>query len=174
VSEAQTPKKRRWSWLWAALITSLALNLAVVAAVTTHRFGGHGGHGRISGPGLTQVLPRAFFRSLDRDRRAELVGVLGEHRKEFRSLRKELRENARGLAAALRAEPYDPAAVNTALQVYDNSATTMIVRGRTIAEDFFTRLTPEERLTMADEIERKTMSRQQWRRLNKEQGDRGD
>jgi uncharacterized membrane protein len=163
MSDAQTPRTRRWSWLWIALIASLAINLAVVAAVVTHQASGPYRH-RITGPGFTQILPRAFFKGLDDDRREELVGELREHRKGFRELRKNMREKARDVAAALRAEPYDEAAVTRALEVYQAEAQTMVVRGRDIAGGFFRRLTPDERKLIADEIDRKTMSKRRWER----------
>ncbi len=163
MSDARTPGKRRWSWLWIALVASLAINLAVVAAVVSHQAAGPIRH-RITGPGFTQILPRAFFRSLDDDRREELVGELREHRKGFRELRKNMREKARDVAAALRAEPYDEAAVIKALEVYQSEAQTMVVRGREIAGSFFKRLTADERKLIADEIDRKTMSKRRWKR----------
>ena len=168
MSQAQTPKTRRWSWWWVVLIASLAINLAVVAAIVAHKAAGPHRHRSITGPGFTQILPRAFFRELDRDRRDELVGELREHRKGFRELRKSLREKARDVATALRAEPYDEAAVTTALQVYETEAQSMVVRGRGIAENFFKRLTPEERKLIADQIERKTMSKRRWKRWKRE------
>jgi len=171
MSQAQTPKTRRWSWLWVALIASLAINLAIVAAVVAHKTVGPPRHRSITGPGFTQILPRAFFRELDRDRRKELVGELREHRKGFRELRKRLRERARDVAAALRAEPYDEASVTKALQVYEAEAQSMVVRGRGIAGNFFKRLTPEERKSIANEIERKSMSKRRWKRWKHERGD---
>lgn len=168
MSDAQTPKTRRWSWVWIALIASLAINLAVVAAIVAHQAAGPHRHRSITGPGFTQILPRAFFRELDRDRRDELVGELREHRKGFRELRTTLRERARDVASALRAEPYDEAAVAKALEVYEAEAQTMVGRGREIAGNFFARLTPQERQLMADQIDRKTMSRRRWKRWKEE------
>jgi len=174
MSDAQTPKApktRRWSWLWIALIASLAINLAIVAAIVSHQAVGPHRHRSITGPGFTQILPRAFFRELDRDRRDELVGELREHRKGFRELRKNLRQKARDVASALRAEPYDEATVTKALEVYQAEAQTMVGRGRNIAENFFKRLTPDERKLIADQIERKTMSRRRWKRWREERGE---
>ena len=122
MSDAQAPKTRRWSWVWIALIASLAINLAVVAAIVSHQTVGPHRHRSITGPGFTQILPRAFFRELDDDRRDELVGELREHRKGFRDLRKNVREKARDVASALRAEPYDEAAVTKALELYEAEA----------------------------------------------------
>ncbi|MEM9471809.1 MAG: periplasmic heavy metal sensor [Pseudomonadota bacterium] len=170
MSDAPAPKARRWSWLWIVLIVSLAINLAIAAAIVAHKTVGPHRHRSITGPGFTQILPRAFFRDLDRDRRDELVGELREHRKGFRALRKSLREKARDVASALRAEPYDEAAVTKALQVYEAEAQTMVGRGRDIAGNFFKRLTPEERKLIADQIERKTMSKRRWKRWKEERG----
>ncbi len=170
MSDTQAPKTRRWSWLWIALIASLAINLAVVAAIVSHKTIGPHRHRSITGPGFTQILPRAFFRELDSDRREELVDELRGHRKGFRELRKSLREKARDVASALRAEPYDEAAVTKALEVYETEAQTMVVRGRGIAGNFFKRLTPDERKLIADQIERKTMSKRRWKRWKREHG----
>jgi Spy/CpxP family protein refolding chaperone len=162
----QTPRKRRWSWVWLALLVSLALNLAVLAAVVAHTVWGDGGrhHQRISGPGYAQIMPRAFFRQLDDKRRDELVGELREHRSEFRGLRRDLREKTRAIASALRAEPFDQSSLENAMADFEQASGTMITRGGEIARDLFSRLTPEERKIMADEIEKRSMSRRQWKR----------
>ena len=173
----QTPRKRRWSWVWLALLVSLALNLAVAAAIIAHTFWGPGArhhHQRISGPGYSQVLPRAFFRQLDEARRDELVGELREHRSEFRGLRRDLRDKARGIAEALRAEPFDQAALERAMVEFEQTSGGMITRGGEIARSLFARLTPQERQIMADEIERKSMSRRRWQRLKEGGKDEGE
>lgn len=176
-SQTSRPK-RRWSWVWVVLVISLAINLAIAAAILTHTFfGGHKRHHyRITGPGYTQVLPRAFFRELDRDRREELVSGLREHRSEFRGLRRDLREKARAIAEALRAEPFDQGRLEQSMAAFEQASGTMINRGGEIARDLFARLTPEERKIMADEIERKSMSRKRWKRLReqREDGERND
>ena len=158
-------RKRRWSWVWLALLVSLALNLAVLAAIVAHNFWGEGGrhHQRITGPGYAQILPRAFFRQLEDKRRDELVGELREHRSEFRGLRRDLREKARAIAGALRAEPFDQPALERAMADFEQASGSMITRGGEIARGLFARLTPQERKLMADEIERKSMSRRQWK-----------
>ena len=174
VSPASPARKRRWSWVWVVLAVSLALNLAVLAAIVSHSFWGGGRHHhRISGPGYTQILPRAFFRQLAESRRDELVGELREHRKEFRGLRSDLRDKARAIAAALRAEPFDQASLDAAMQNFEASSNGMINRGGEIARNLFAKLTPEERKLMADEIERKSMSRRRWQRW-KEQREKGE
>ncbi|MGB7206481.1 MAG: periplasmic heavy metal sensor [Anderseniella sp.] len=169
MSDHIPPRKRKWSWVWVALVVSLALNFGVLAAIITHEVRGPGRHG-ITGPGFSQVLPRAFFRHLDNERREELVGELRDYRKDFRDIRTQLRAHARTLADALRAEPYDEKAIADALTSYDEEARSMLGRGRQVAEGFFKKLTPQERKAMADEIERKSMSKRQWRNLQKERG----
>jgi hypothetical protein len=47
---------------------------------------------------------------------------------------------------------------------FEQASGTMITRGGEIARDLFSRLTPEERKIMADEIEKRSMSRRQWKR----------
>ncbi len=159
-----TARRRRWSWVWILLGISLALNLAVVAAVISYQFfGQHRPGHRITGPGYTQVLPRAFFRQLDQTRREELVSGLRVHRREFRGLRADLREKARGIAVALRAEPFDQAALEQAMSSYEQASGTMVARGGELARELFAKLTPAERRLMADEIERKSTSRRKRR-----------
>ena len=169
--QASRPK-RRWSWVWVVLVISLAINLAIAAAVLTHTFfGSHKRHHhRITGPGYTQVLPRAFFRQLEHDRREELVDGLRQHRREFRGLRKDLREKARAIATALRAEPFDQGRLEQSMAEFENASGSMINRGGEIARGLFARLTPQERKLMADEIERKSMSRKRWKRLRERRG----
>jgi uncharacterized membrane protein len=157
------------------LVISLAFNLAVAGAIVAHKVVGPHAHHRGGGPGFDYIMPRSFFFELDRDRRNELVDELRGHRDEFRTMRKGLREHARKLAAALRTEPFDAGAVSQALAAYEGSTNAMMARGRTIATDFYAKLTAEERKVLADEIEHRASRRHRhwrgWKRWRHHYGD---
>lgn len=159
-------RKRRWSWLWIVLIISLAFNLAVLGALVAHQIWG-GKHGHFRGPGYTQLVPRGFFWHLERERRKELLTGLKDARQEFKDMRKDLRDNGRAIADALKAEPFDPQKLETAMQGYEAASGNMITRGGVIARDLFAKLTAEERELMAKHIERRTRRHKKWRKWRK-------
>jgi hypothetical protein len=163
-STPQTPRKRRWSWVWLALLVSLALNLAVAAAVIAHNFWGPGGRHhqhRITGPGYTQVLPRAFFRQLDDDPpRGACVGELRVHRSEFRGLRAICARRHGASPLRCRAEPFDQAALEQRHELLMSRPPGHDCPRWRDCPRLFAKLTPAERRLMADEIERKSRAAQ--------------
>ena len=81
----------RWSWFNILLVASLALNLFILGAIAADRFS-TGVREQAFGPQLTQLMPRKFLRSLDGDRRREIIGLVRNHRLAIR----EGRERAEG------------------------------------------------------------------------------
>ena len=68
---------RRFNWLKAALIASLAVNLLFIGGGIARWYVGFGPE-RYARLTQTQLIPRYFFRDLDRARRLELLrGVQG-------------------------------------------------------------------------------------------------
>ena len=166
------PRKTWARWKSILLIVSLGINLAIAGAIVAHKFFGHDHRkhyrARISGPGYTQILPRKFFFDISRDRRKELVTDLKKNRKEFRQLRKDLRAVAIGVADALAADPYDAEATKKALAAYEAQANGMVGKGKSIAIEFFAKLTPEERKLIAKRIRDKaTPSKRKGKRKKK-------
>jgi uncharacterized membrane protein len=145
-----TPPPRRWPWLKILLIASLALNLLAGGAVAA-RFFFHERIERMTG-GVTQIVPRRFFRDLTRERRKELMAVVRSYRGLFQDGRARLREAAAGLADALDAEPYDAAKTLAAINGIEQAGQGTLAQGSKLALDLIGRLTPEERKALAQRL----------------------
>ena len=70
---------KRFNWLVAALIASLAVNLLIVGAVAARWYAGVGPGERYMRLTQTQLIPRRFFSELDRDRRTRLIELGRQH-----------------------------------------------------------------------------------------------
>lgn len=143
--------KRRFPWLKAALVMSLALNLLFVGGAAA-RFFTHDRPERISGISQMQLVPKRFFGELDRQRRSELLSVFKEYRDEFREGRSRARDEMMNLANALIAEPYDPTAVKSVVDRFSQTSAGLIGQGGEAALTFIGKLTPEERQVLARHI----------------------
>lgn len=141
----------RWPWLKIVLVTSLALNLFVLGAIAADRF-----TSRIReqafGPQLTQLMPRRFLRSLDSDRRREIIGLVRNHRLAIREGREELKAKAVAIADALDASPYDSAALTAAVDDFGTTSNRMVDQGLGIASEVLRGLTEGERVALAQAI----------------------
>ena len=106
MSDSPKPKRR---WVSVLLTVSLAINLLIVgvAAGTIYRVKG-GDHGKAP-PGFGSAL----YRALPKDDRRVLRGELSGRHVRGAELRS---QDFAALGAALRAEPFDPAAVQVLLQ----------------------------------------------------------
>jgi Spy/CpxP family protein refolding chaperone len=144
----------RSPWWTALLVASLALNLLVIAAVSTHMLRREHGD-RFHGASYSQLVPRRFLSDLPRDRRKELILIFRDYRDEFRSGRDQSREIAARLADALAAEPYDAAKVSAVTAEFGKAGAGLIDQGTELANTFFSRLTPEERKMLAQRIREK-------------------
>lgn len=153
---------RRFNWLKAALIASLALNLLFVGGAAT-RFAMHGPPERFTGLSQVQLIPRRFFSELDRGRRSELLVIFRGFGKDFKSGRKAIREEALNLATALEAEPYDPAKIKAVVDTFAARSSGLVDKGGEAALTLISRLKPGERALLAKHI-----------RLRGEGGKRGD
>jgi uncharacterized membrane protein len=141
-------------WIKLLLILSLTANLLVIGVVAGYELrddGRRGGTDRAVG-WIVDMVPeerrdmaeahfaeaRAAIDTADGDRAALMDGVL----------------------SAIRAEPYDPAAVRAAMAAYGNSRSERWEVLRERMASLLARLTPEERATFADNFEER-MNR--WR-----------
>ncbi len=106
-------------WLTIALLVSVAINVLVLGFVIGRGmpFGDHGGMHR---PGGDRLDPTAgFFRMLHNwpeNRRESFRPILREHMQGMRNHFREIPPLHRELQDALKAEPFDPAALEIALQ----------------------------------------------------------
>ena len=141
------PKGPRW--IKAALVASVALNLAVAGLVL----------GAWLGDGPRKGMPRdlsfgPFSEALsDTDRRAlrkDLMGRAGE----FRTSRDAARAEFETLLATLRADPFDPAAMTTALTAIETRNAERLELGRSLIETRLIEMSVEERMAFADRLEK--------------------
>lgn len=142
---------RSFSWLKAALIASLAVNLLFIGGGLARWYVGFGPE-RYARLTQTQIIPRYFFRDLDRSRRLELMAVLKSHDREIRDGRRQVKAAVVELANALEAEPYDPARVKTAVTAFTAQSEVLFTTGADAALAVIDKLTPEERKQMAQHL----------------------
>lgn len=146
---APPPQPRTRGWVKILLAVSLALNLAV-AGMAIGAFVRNGGPppGRDHmglGP-LSDALAPA-------DRRA-LRKAFIDHFPDLRKGREALRADFDALLAALRAEPFDPAALDTALTVIAARNSERLDRGRDVIADYLKTMPDAARAAFADRLEK--------------------
>jgi hypothetical protein len=151
MSETGTPATRPFPWLKAVLVMSLAVNLLFIGAGVA-RFLVREPPERVMGLSQVQIVPRKFFSELERDRKAELLGVFREFGPTFRDGRRETRDQAVRIAEALEAEPYDAARVRAAIDGFSSGSERLVAAGGQAAFTLIERLTPEERKRLAKHI----------------------
>lgn len=145
------PSGGRMNWLKAALVASLAVNLLFVGAVAARWYAGHGPE-RYARLTQTQLIPRQFFRDLDRDRRMELLSVFRASDRQVRDGRRAVKAQVLALADALEAEPYDAARARAAVAAFTARSEDLFATGSTSALTLLGMLTPEERKLMAQHL----------------------
>ena len=131
------------------LAASLMLNALVIALVITVLVTG-GPRGPSGGRMELGLGPLAgAFTEEDRIAlRSEFLSEPGY----FRQMRQRRRENLRGLAAALRADPFDPTALQPLLEDERAFLAEVQARGQSILLDRIVQMTPEERDVLADRL----------------------
>lgn len=159
-----TPK-RRWPWMRIALVTSVAVNLAIAGVVVGALLGG-GRDGGAPRPSALGLGPFAEALS-DEDRRA----IMQDFRQEagsFRENRAALRADFNRLLAALRADPYDPGTVRQIIDAQDRKLGERLDLGRRLLVDRLDAMTPEARAAYAtrleDSLQRRVMRRRERER----------
>lgn len=146
----QAPRKPI-NWLMVALIASLGLNLLVAGAAAARWYMGPPPE-RYARLTQAQLIPRLFFRDLDRSRRMELMAVLKADDRQIRDGRRAVKAQVIALADALEAEPYDPARVRAAVEGFTARSEALFLTGSSAALAVIGQLTPEERKMMAQHL----------------------
>ena len=142
---------KRWPWWYVVLTASLALNLLFGGfAVSWYFF--HPVSARTASMSFLNLVPPKFFADLDRTRREELVGTVRASREKFRTGRQASRKLAEDVAGALETTPYDEARLRAALDSFTRNGTDLIAIGGQAALDLIARLSPEERVKLAQRI----------------------
>lgn len=144
-----TGRGARWkTWV---LVLSLALNVFVLAAalgagLRHHRTGRDLGFG-------------PFTEALTREDRAAMRDAFMAAAPDFRDRRRLMAEDMERLVAALRAEPWDPAAAEAVLARQGERAAERFALGRRLFLERLGQMTPGARAALADRIERAARGR---------------
>lgn len=140
-----------FSWLKAALVVSLAVNLLFIGGGVA-RFFVREPPDQVAGLSQVQIIPRKFFAGIEGARKAELLGVFRELGPTFRDGRRALRADLAVIATALEAEPYDPARLQAAVDSFSGHSQSLAASGGHAALKLIGMLTPEERKLLATHI----------------------
>ncbi|ETX28379.1 periplasmic heavy metal sensor [Roseivivax isoporae] len=153
----ETAQPRRGRWMRIALVLSLAANLVVggIVAGTFLREGPHRGGAR--GPDHGFVYYRAFTEEERRALRQAIRQDMGRDAdapQDRAARRAAFLDGYRETAAALRADPFDPAALDRALGQQNERATERRARGQEVLVEFLAAMAPEDRAAYAERLSR--------------------
>ncbi len=140
-----TPASSRWMRI--ALFASLAVNLLIVGLVAGALW--HGG--RMMPPREAGFGP--FEAALDKDDRAALRRAFVARAGELGRPRREMRAQMNAILAALRATPFDAAALSQAMEAAVARTEARLQLGQSLMADHLTALTDAERAAFADRLE---------------------
>jgi uncharacterized membrane protein len=160
--QSQTGGRR---WTRVALFVSLALNLAVVGVIVGHVLSDGPPDRRDRRTGDDPVIP--YTRAFDDHQRRELGRSLRDsfERKRFGS--GSFMADYRAALAVLRADPFDPDALQTILQAQAAQAETRRAAGQGVLTAYLASLDSEARRAYADrleaQIEKMEERRKRWR-----------
>lgn len=151
MADDATPRKRNWGrWL---LTGSLALNLALVGAMVGAHFSDRKGS-----PKGEREIQSSFVgpygRALSKEDRRAIRRALLTRAPSLKEKRGEMRRIVGELSEALRAEPFDPEAVNTILDKQREVQFRLQDTGREVLIERLTAMTPEARAAFADNLEK--------------------
>jgi uncharacterized membrane protein len=129
-------------WLKWALVASLGLNVAVLGVV---------GGAIVKGPPgpMPGIALWHYARALPDPYRRDLGRALRDSRRDWVGAREALLGQRAALAAALTAEPFDPAAVEAVLARQSRLTDQLVARGTRMLVTQIERMTPDERATYA-------------------------
>lgn len=138
------------------LLLSLALNLGLGAALfTAHWHQQQSGTSGISDRRWARIPnPRMLARALDEADRKILLEVVESHRGKLGEHFRPLGGARRELAEALRAEPFDPAAMQRAFERMRDSESGTATAMHAFMLDLATRVSADGRQRIADQLER--------------------
>jgi len=142
-------KPRRLGWLRWVLLPSLALNLLVVGLVVGHVIGDKPDR-RV--PRVDRMGGPMTFALSHEDRR-EIGKALRQEYRESRPSRDAIRQQYQDVIAALRAEPFDKAALEAVFEAQLAGANQRVAIGQKVLMDRIETMSPEERAGFASRLE---------------------
>jgi uncharacterized membrane protein len=148
MTEPTTPPKTS-AWVKVVLALSLAFNLAILGVVAGAVM--KDGQGERGVPRDLSFGP--FSEALSREDKRALRSAFLDKAPEFRAGRREAQAEFTTLLTALRADPFDPAAFQSALGAIEKRNADRLALGRTLIENRIILLSVEDRLAFADRLE---------------------
>jgi Spy/CpxP family protein refolding chaperone len=136
-----------------ALAVSVALNLAVLGMVAGAAL--HGGGMMGWRDGVRELGFGPFTEALDRDQRDALRRAFFAKAPDFRNARQAMRVDTQALLTALRAEPFDPAALSAIMEAQRQRLIGQLDLGQGLMRDFLIAMAPEARHAFADRLEQR-------------------
>lgn len=149
MSETKKPKAGRG--LKVALALSLGVNLMIVGIVAGLVLS-RSDQGDV--PALRTLGLGPFALALERDGRSDVRARLAETAAPLRADRREVGLSLRAMQAALRADPFDRAAAEAALERSRQAAAAVQARGHTALLDHIETVPLTRRIEMAERLER--------------------
>jgi uncharacterized membrane protein len=146
------PQKPPFRWGRLVLIVSLALNLAV-AGVVGGAILGRGGPDR-NGLAARDVGFGMFNEAFSEQDRKELRKTYAKANPNIRADRQQMRDDLRAVLTALRAEPFDAAALRGALETGAARIEARQAQGQAIVLDYLTKMSGAERAEVANQLEK--------------------
>ena len=140
----------RSRWWTVLLIASLGVNLLIAGVVAGRMFDGPPGP-RIP-QGFGQLVPRKFFGDLPQERRQQLMALIRDNRDEFKAMREQAQATALKLADVLNDANYDPEKAKVVIAEFTTGANSLAARGGAVSMALLDKLTPEERVLLANAI----------------------
>ncbi|MBT8415222.1 MAG: periplasmic heavy metal sensor [Boseongicola sp.] len=148
----QSPPKRRW--VMPLLAVSLVVNMLIVGIVAGFFIANGPGKGdRLEGPARS-LVGTPFIRALEPENRRALGREILRDETRLRENRSALRARFEALLAALKADPFDPDAVQSILREQRDIALRRQNIGEALLVDQLAKLSPEERAAYADRLAR--------------------
>lgn len=148
MSDPTTPTPAPSKGVKIALVVSLALNLAVAGLAAGAWLKDGGPHG---GPRDFSFGP--FSEALSQDDRRAIRKALFDRAPSFREAREAARAEFGALLVALRADPFDPAALRTALAAIEKRNADRLELGRSMIETRIIEMSDKDRLAFAARLE---------------------
>ncbi|MBC2837094.1 periplasmic heavy metal sensor [Gemmobacter straminiformis] len=132
-----------------ALAVSVALNLLIVGLVAGAVLRDGGPRGRMMG----ELDFGPFTEALTREDRDALRQAFVERMPDMRDMRRQMRTDFAALLAALRAEPFDPAALREVMANQSSRMQERLQIGQSLMLERLEAMSPEARAAFADRLE---------------------
>jgi len=151
-----SPERPRRRWPTVLLALSLTLNLAVLGVVAGAHFRQARDIRHFSTPDHSMMRSTGFgpfFDAMPREARNRMGPALTERQDIFAPDRRILAAELRDMLAVIRAEPFEPGALETVLIAQQARASARIEAGRAVLIEQIATMSPRERRAFADQIE---------------------